>query len=260
VGHYYELKGLVYCESCGLKMTTYTADGYRYYVCEKRRKFQSCDGPVRSAETTTTRKRSIGLEDEVSEYIQDLIANPDKLRAQLDAAIAVESVRNPDKDVTSWLRVVDDCDKKCAKYQEMYASDLMTIDELSDKLRELDKTKATAEEHPANACAGQSRIEELRATKKAMLEAYTAGIAYDGIIQLSARDAPRDLRGTAAESDDGEGWQATDVGCSGRSGNQVNPCRRGLRKRGRAVPRKLRVGGELSSSKGTVTVMAEVAG
>jgi hypothetical protein len=123
-GHYYKLKGLVYCEECGLRMTTYTAGGYRYYVCQKRRKWgtEACGGALRSAETTTTRKRSIGLEDEVTDYVQDVISNPDKLRAQLDAAIAAESTRNPDKDVTSWLRVVDDCDKKRGAYQDQQAA------------------------------------------------------------------------------------------------------------------------------------------
>ena len=178
-GHYYELKRLVYCEECGLRMTTYTAGGYRYYICQKRRKWgvEACDGALRSAETTTTRKRSVGLEDEVMDYVQELISNPDKLRAQLDAAIAAESTRNPDKDVTSWLRVVDDCDKKRGAYQDQQAAGLMTIDELAHKLRELEATKSQAQEHLANARGGQQRVEELRATKRAMLEAYTMGIS-----------------------------------------------------------------------------------
>jgi len=62
----------------------------------------------------------------------------------------------------------------------------MTLDELADKLRELDKTKAAAEEHLANARAGQNRVEELRATKRALQEAYTAGIAYDVIHSFPA--------------------------------------------------------------------------
>jgi hypothetical protein len=184
--HYYELKGLVFCEECGLRMTTYTAGGYRYYICQKRRKYNPdepdyCHGALRSAETTAKRKRSLGLENGVMEYVQDLISNPDKLRAQLDVAKANEATRNPDKDVASWGRIVEDCDKKRAKYQEMYAADLMTMDELSGNLRELDETRSKAEAHLAEARAGQSRVEELRATKRAMLEAYGRGIYHDGI-------------------------------------------------------------------------------
>jgi hypothetical protein len=185
--NYYELKGLVFCGSCGLRMTTYTAKGYRYYICQKRRKWgaEACDGPLRSAETTTTRKRSVGLENEVIDYVQDLIGNPDKLKAQLDAAIAAESTRNADKDVASWVGVVEECDRKRAAYQDQQAAGLMTLDELADKLRALETTRATAEGHLANARAGLNRVEDLRATKTAMLRAYTTGIEYDGIRYFS---------------------------------------------------------------------------
>jgi hypothetical protein len=129
----------------------------------------------------------VGLEDEVMDYVQDLIANPDKLSAQLDAAIAVEFTRNPHDEVTAWLRVVDDCERKRGAYQDQQAAGLSSKGELADKLREVDKTKAAAEEHHfANARAGQNRVEELRATKRAMLEAYTMGIAYDGIHSFPA--------------------------------------------------------------------------
>jgi hypothetical protein len=116
---------------------------------------------------------------------RNLISSPDKLRAQLDAAIAQESTRNPDEAVTSWLRVVEDCNRKRAAYQDQQAAGLMTLNELADKLRALDQTKATAEEHLANARAGRNRVEELRATKRAMLEAYATGIQYDGIQYFS---------------------------------------------------------------------------
>jgi site-specific DNA recombinase len=259
-GHYYELKGLVYCESCGLKMTTYTAGGYRYYICQSRRKFQSCDGAVRSAKTTTKRKRSVGLEDEVMDYVQDLIENPDKLSAQLDAAIAAESTRNPDDDVASWLRAVDECDRKRGAYQDQQAAGLMTLDELADKLRELDRTKATAEEHLANARAGQNRVEELQATKRAMLEAYTAGIAYDGIHSFPAemrREIYDALQLKVTVSPYGTPRY------QGLANAQVIRLTRGVEEYGHEVEQyreKLRVGGKPSSSKRTATVMAEVAG
>jgi site-specific DNA recombinase len=259
-GHYYELQGLVYCEECGLRMTTYTAGGYRYYICQSRRKFQSCDGPVRSATTTTKRKRSVGLEDEVMDYVQGLISSPDKLRAQLDAAIAAESTRNRDKDVASWLRVVDDCGKKRAKYQEMYAADVVTLDELRTKLHELDATKSQAEEHLANARAGQSRVEELRATKKAMLEAYATGIQYDGIRYFTPemrREIYEALRLKVTVAADGN------PRIQGIADAQVIRLTRGVVEYGREVEQyrqKLMVGGKVSSSKGTATVMAEVAG
>jgi Recombinase zinc beta ribbon domain len=255
-GHYYELKGMVFCASCGLKMTTYTAGGYRYYICQKRRKWgtEACDGALRSAETTTMRKRSVGLEDEVADYVQELIENPDKLRAQLDAAIAAESTRNPDKDVTSWLRVVDDCDKKRGKYQEMYAADMVTLDELSAKLLELDATKSQAEEHLANGRMGQSRVEELRATKRAMLEAYAMGIQYDGIRYFTPemrREIYEALRLKVIVAADGT------PRIQGIADAQVIRLTRGVEEYGHEVEQYRQ---RLTLSKTTATVMAEVAG
>ncbi len=45
---------------------------------------------------------------------------------------------------------------------------------------------AAAEEQLANARAGQSRVEELQATKRAMLEAYAQSMSYDGVYWLSS--------------------------------------------------------------------------
>jgi site-specific DNA recombinase len=181
--YFYELRGMVYCGECGVKFnprhTTRHGKDYRYYRCQKGAKWghDVCGGRPRRADY---------LEDEVALYVGNLIDDPTRLQAQLDAAIAQESSRNPDEDVTSWLRVVEKCDRERAKYQDMYVADLMSLDELRQKIAELDETRTTAEEHLANARAGQNRVEELRATKKAMLEAYTAGIAYDGIYSFPA--------------------------------------------------------------------------
>ena len=214
----------------------------------------------RSAKTTTKRKRSVGIEDEVMDYVQDLIANPDKLSTQLDAAIAAESIRNAEDDVTSWLRVVGDCDRKRGAYQDQQAAGLMTLDELADKLRELDKTKATAEEHLADARAGENRVEELRATKRAMLQAYAAGITYDGIHSFPAemrREIYDALQLKVTVSPDGTPRY------QGIADAQVIRLTRAVEEYGHEVEQyreKLRVRGKLSSSKGTATVMAEVAG
>ena len=190
------------------------------------------------------------------DYVQDLIAYPDKLRTQLDAAIAQESIRNPDEDVTSWLRLVDDCEKKRARYQEMCAADPVTMDELTDELREIAKTKATAEGHLANARAGQNRVEELRATKEAILTSYATGIQYDGIRYFSP-----EMRREIYEALNLKVTVATDgtPRIQGMADAQVVRLTRAVEDYGHEVEqyrKKLRVGGKLSSSKRTATVMA----
>ncbi|MBA3473532.1 MAG: hypothetical protein H0T57_09960 [Rubrobacter sp.] len=159
--------------------TTRRGKDYRYYRCQKGAKYghEECGGKPRRAEL---------LEDEVSFYVGNLIDDPTRLQQQLDAAIEQESSRNPDEDITSWLKVVEDCDRQRGAYQDQQAAGLMSLDELRRKITELDESKATAQEHLNNARAGKSRVEELQATKRAMLDAYTSGIMYDGIHSFPA--------------------------------------------------------------------------
>ena len=165
-------------------MTGYsTGDGSRYYSCQKRRKWGkgACDGANRTAQTTTQWPRSVGIENEVMEYVQGIISDPAKLTSQLDAAIAQETAGNLADGAAAWLRVIEDCDRKRAAYQDQQAAGLMTLGELGAKLQQLDETKAAAEQRLAQARGGERRAEKLRATKRAMLEAYEQGIYYDGI-------------------------------------------------------------------------------
>jgi hypothetical protein len=131
---------------------------------------------------------------------------------------------------------------------------LMTIDELAHKLRELEETKATAEEHLASARAGQSRVEDLRVTKKAMLEAYTAGILYDGIRYFSPkmrREIYEALRLKVTVSADGR------PRIQGIADAKVVRLTRGVEEYGQEVEQYRQ---KLTLSKNTATVMAEVAG
>jgi hypothetical protein len=132
----------------------------------------------------------------------------------------------------------------------------MTLDELADKLRALEVTRTTAEGHVANARAGLNRVEDLRATKRAMLEAYAAGIEYDGISYFSPemrREIYEALRLRITVGSDGTAH------IQGNADANVIRLTRGVEDYAAEVEEyrgKLRV----SSSKGSAVVMAEVAG
>jgi site-specific DNA recombinase len=177
--HYYEIGGMVYCAECGLLMTGYSMGaGYRYYSCQKRKSWgrSACDGPTRPAKK---------LEREVMRHVDTLLESPEKIRVQLDASIAAESRRNPDEDAVSWLRVIEDCDKKRGAFQEQQAAGLMTMDELGAKLAQLNERKTAAQRELERANEGQRRVEQLEATKRTLLRAYADGILYDGLIGLT---------------------------------------------------------------------------
>jgi site-specific DNA recombinase len=176
--HYYEVGGMVYCGECGLLMTGSTGDGFRYYSCQKRKKWGrgACTGPLRRADK---------LEREVARYVGSLLDNPERVRAHLDAAIAAESSRIPDEDALPWMRIVEDCDKKRAAYQDQQATGLMTIDELGSKLAQLDERKTTAQRELERLDERRRRVDELEATKRTLLCTFADGLLYDGIRWLT---------------------------------------------------------------------------
>ncbi len=83
-----------------------------------------------------------------------------RISAHLDAAIAAESERCLDEDVVSWLRIVEDCDKKRAAYQDQQAAGLMTMDELGAMLTELNKRKATVQRELDRVNEGRRRADQ----------------------------------------------------------------------------------------------------
>ncbi len=179
----YELRGMVRCACCGTLMNGYSAgkkDGpkKRYYRCQQLRKFGRSkypDGAARNADN---------LEREVMRHVDSLLENPEKVRAQLDAAIEAETTRNPDEDAIGWLRIVEECDHKRANYQDQQAAGYMTLEELGSKLAELNASKATAQRELDRLPEGARRVEELRATKAALLTTYKDVIQYDGVRYL----------------------------------------------------------------------------
>ena len=172
---------MVFCSCCGMRMTGFSSGGYRYYTCQNRKKH----GRKRYPEGASRQAKE--LEKEVMAYVQDLVSDPTKLRAQLDAAIEKETaaLQNPDAGAAAWIKTIEDCRRKRAAYQDQQAAGLLTLDELGEKLRRLDDAKATAERELSRMHDGQRTVDELIAAKRAMLEAYEQGIYYDGIAYFS---------------------------------------------------------------------------
>ncbi len=171
----YELRGMVRCACCGLLMNGYSTGGKRYYRCQNLRKFGRAkypDGAARNADK---------LEREVMRHVDSLLENPEKVRAQLDAAIAAETTRNPDDDAMGWLRIVQECETREEAYQDQQAAGLMSMDRLAAKMAELRERKSTARTELDRLQEGMRRADELEATKTALLTAYKDGLLYDGI-------------------------------------------------------------------------------
>ncbi len=81
-------------------------------------------------------------------------------------------------------------------YQELTANGLMTLDELGEKLGQLERDRATAERELEAVKGRQERIEQLRHDKDAFLESYStmAPEALDGLAPEERHEVYKMLR------------------------------------------------------------------
>ena len=82
---------------------------------------------------------------------------------------------------------MSECVRLRAAYQEQQAAGLMTMDELADKLGELERTKALAQTERANLSERRRRVEELVRDKEAVL-ALRSEAVLRGLEDLSPEE------------------------------------------------------------------------
>jgi hypothetical protein len=79
--------------------------------------------------------------------VSELLTDSERLRAGLDEMMDRErsGVRvAPDREAKAWLERLAEADRMRAGYQELAAKGLMTIEELSARLEELETTRGIA--------------------------------------------------------------------------------------------------------------------
>jgi hypothetical protein len=190
---FWELSGgITRCGACAYPLVTHTAVGksgltYFYYVCRTRYR----KGP--DACTETKHMSAAELEARVWEAIFAILKDPDQLRADLDAMIELEraDVRgNPDKEAKLWADKLVECDRKRAKYQEMFAVDVMSLDELRARLAELDQVRQTAERELEALSNHAEYIDELEQNRDALLD-QLQGVASEALKSLTPEERHR---------------------------------------------------------------------
>jgi site-specific DNA recombinase len=172
---FWELSGgVLMCGNCGRRMTTCRRrrDGnatkyYYHYRCPKRQ--------IEGADACCHKKnyRAGEIEETVWGVVSDLVRDPEQLRADLNRMIEQErrSMRGyPEKVAETCLRKLSEADRKRSGFQDLAAEGLITIDELREKLTELDKTRETAEMELEKLKRHQRHLEELERDKDTVLE------------------------------------------------------------------------------------------
>ena len=105
----------------------------------------------------------------VSAYIRD----PERLRADLEYAIELmrQEVRgDPAREAKLWAVKLADVDRRRARYQEMAAGDLITLDELRARLAELEETREIAERELAAVRGREERVRDMERDRDALID------------------------------------------------------------------------------------------
>jgi hypothetical protein len=129
----------------------------------------------------------------VWEAVSAILKDSEQLRADLDTMIEMErgSVRgDAGEEARLWADKLTEVERKRARYQEMAASDLITFDELREKLGELAETRDTAERELEAIRDRSSRLEELERDRDAVLESLV-DVAPQALDSLSPEERNR---------------------------------------------------------------------
>ncbi len=115
-----------------------------------------------------------------------LLKDPQTLRVGLEGMIELErkGLRgDPDEQAKMWLSRIAEAERMRGGYQELAAKGLMTLEELGEKLAELEATKRTAGRELTTLTNRRESIEMLARDKDALLESLVAMTpeALDGL-------------------------------------------------------------------------------
>jgi site-specific DNA recombinase len=180
---FWELSGgILRCGVCGRRMRTCTTrkkDGrrYFYYACAKHHKERDTCPNRRSY-------RAQDLETAVQRVISDLLANPSELREAFEAALQRErdgEHGDLHQEAQIWLEKLEEAERMRHGFQEIAATGLMTLDELSASLDRLENTQATALRELDAIVDRRERKEELERGRDVILGTYAG--ATPGVLE-----------------------------------------------------------------------------
>jgi hypothetical protein len=191
---FWELSGsLLYCGCCGYVMlhdSRVHEDGAWHYYRFSHRWHNGSDA-CPNGKGYNAKK----VEPPVWQFVSTLLQDPSKVRAGLEALIARErkgTRGDADREAKAWLDRLAEADKLRRGFQEQAAKGLMTLDELENRLKEIDETRETARAELAILEEGRQRLEELERDGEALMERY-AGAVPDALEKPSPRRAPPSL-------------------------------------------------------------------
>ncbi|MBA3473680.1 MAG: recombinase family protein [Rubrobacter sp.] len=182
---FWELSGgILRCGECGWTMHAHTAPPVEgvykhfYYVCKAKYK----KGPEFCTATRTRKaeEREQLVWAEVRAYLEE----PERLRADLDRAVELErggaGRGDPGREAKVWAEKIAEADAKRARFQHAYAEGVMGLEDLRERLAELEEEKATADRELAALRDREARVRDLERDRDAVLDGLV-GDASDAL-------------------------------------------------------------------------------
>ena len=114
-------------------------------------------------------------ESAVWDAVSTLLTDPKSLRSDLEAMIEREKETrgDPEREASAWAASLAEAERKREKYQQMYAADAMTLEELRSRLKALEETYESARREFAELESWHERLQVLERDKELLLESYT---------------------------------------------------------------------------------------
>ena len=190
---FFELSGGIFrCGGCGCAMLYYArlVNGklYSYYKCSRIVRDGKDACPV--GRTKRLNHRAEEVEERVWLHVTDRMKDPVALSEDLERMVQLERRDmggDPDKEARAWLEKLGEADRMRSGYQDLAAKGLMTCDELGEKLRALDETRAEARRELDALKDRFERVEGLERDREVLLESCEA-ITPEALDSLSPED------------------------------------------------------------------------
>ena len=113
-------------------------------------------------------------ESAVWDAISALLTDPKTLKSDLEAMIEREKEgrSDPEREAKALAATLAEAEHKRAKYQEMYAADAMTLEELRSRLDALEETRESARGKLAALASWRESLQSLERDKELLLDSY----------------------------------------------------------------------------------------
>lgn len=188
--HRYELAGMLVCEACGLRLTGWsTGKGFRYYTCQRRRKWGRAACPEGPSVSGPDAER------DVLEWAEGLLEDPEALVRRMDGAIEAERASAADPAATERALAgrATALEAKRERLIDLAADGVLGKADLAARLAAIDGERRGVERELARVRGAADRVREMERQKRLLVEVFGTGLKL-GLTWMPPRSGARSTR------------------------------------------------------------------